>query len=39
MRFLLENIIAFYGLFEMIFQGKTFAKEWEKYQGNNFKQF
>ena len=33
------NIIAFYGLFEMIFHGKFSAKGWKKSQGNAFKQF
>ena len=39
MWFVCANIIAFYGLFEMIFHGKTSAKGWKKYQGNTFKQF
>ena len=37
--FVCANIIAFYGLFEMIFHGKTSAKGWGKYQGNSLKQF
>ena len=39
MWFVCANIIAFYGLFEMIFHGKTSAKGWKKSQGNAFKQF
>ena len=39
MWFVCVNIIGFYGLFELILYGKTSAKGWEKYQGNNFKQF